>query len=712
MGGRSVLVVAGLLALGLVFLLRGSTRDSPGLARGVAEASSAQAALEAVLAPEGSAGKVGDVAAVDVVEGLRSADGARSEVPGEVPAWILGALVDPGGQPIAGAEVTLFDGPLSEGEPHERKTLVSAADGRYRFVAPARDGRFGVRATAPGFVTRSRDQSTDVDVPFELAPALRAHGRILGEGAERAQVYRLSAEAAPERVDDGAGRWSAEGLPLGRVTRFELLPCDAAPRPFALEPSEPGELVHDLVLGQRLEYAGRVVDLLTRRPIAGAVLARESELPAGRLGVSDVEGAFTVAVRVPGEVEPVERELPTLLAEAPGYLTRAVALGWLARTGELELVPSGILEGRVLDGEGRAVAGAELIWTGARYLQDPLLGSLVVPDLPSVTSAGDGSFRLVGVPCAMDECGLEVVHGTKRHFVPDVAPERPGEPRVLEIRLPRGRTLLGQLAWEDAELLPRADLQARFAGEPDLPPLGGIPVQLAGADGELHTVSDARGAFRFEQLPAGELLVSCPSFGTQATIQPGEEPASREAAGDSFLSVTLSVPLPQRTLRGVLREPDGLGCNGAELVVRLERHGRPGQGVRYVTRSDEHGSFALEVPVLAFLDTRLTLERGVLELWHAGAAAAIDWTLPELAPVELELGSAPADPKHWLDWSGPGAEEGGRVSSPLRFGPEPLLLSLPAGTLTLSLRGPDGLRREQPVEVRAGPEAQRIVLGP
>ena len=60
MGGRSVLVVAGLLVLWLVFLLRGSTRDSDGPARGAAEGSSAQAALEAVLAPEGSAGEVED----------------------------------------------------------------------------------------------------------------------------------------------------------------------------------------------------------------------------------------------------------------------------------------------------------------------------------------------------------------------------------------------------------------------------------------------------------------------------------------------------------------------------------------------------------------------------------------------------------------------------------------------------------------------------
>jgi hypothetical protein len=518
-------------------------------------------------------------------------------------------------------------------------------------------------------------------------------------------------------VDEGGGSGSAAGLALGRAARFELVPIDAAPRPFALEPTEPGELVHDLLLGERILFEGRVVDLLTRRPVQGAVLSVESALGAGRLAESDAEGAFTVAVRLPEEARS-ERHLPMLGAEAPGYLTGSIALAWLARTGVLELVPSGTLEGRVLDGEGRAVMGARLAWIRPMFLQDARLGNLSVPELAPVLSAADGSFRLAGVPCGVDESVLEVVHDSAHFFLENVAPERPSEPRVLELRLGRGRTLVGQLRWEDANLLPRADLQARFAGEPVLSPPAGWTVYLRCADGERSAVSDARGAFRFEQLPAGSVslsLVSDSAWQWERIGQPFDTPvvgSEAAAAGDSIEQATLFVPLPQRTVRGMLREPDGRGCSAVELGVRLERRARPGEGVLHRARTDGAGAFALEVPDLAFLNATLSLERGPLELCNTAAGPVLDWTLPELVPVELEHESAPAGAYHWLSWEGPKPDEGGRVSSRLRFVQGRVALCLPVGALALTVRAADGTRCEQRVTVRSGPEAQRIALAP
>lgn len=721
MNGRVALIGAGLAALASVWLVRGFARGGDVAEGGAKRESSARTAEEPGLDSALERDHEHMERALEAVEeGSAPAVGERTEVPPASESWLLGTLVDPEGRPIAGAQVTLHDGPLYDagrsGPPRARSTAVSGDDGRFHFPAPEREGRFGVSVTAAGFAPRSRDQSPGVDVPFDLVPEVRAHGRILGEGAERARVFRLS-EAAPERVDDGAGRWSADGLALGRPTRFELVPADAAPIPFALEPTEPGALVFDLEFGPRREFRGEVVELLTRCPIPGAVLASESERAEGRLAVSDAEGAFAFAVRIPARAEPDELEGFTLLVSAAGYLVGSSSLAELERTGRLELVPSGTLEGRVVDGEGRAVAGVRLAWGGPLYLPDARLGLLRVPELAPVFSAEDGSFRLVGVPCAVDGSALEVQHGSTPFLLYEVAPLRPDEPRVLQVRLGRGRTLVGQLRWEGAELLPHSDLAARFAGEPVLTPPSGITVRLASADGERSTVSDARGAFRFEQLPGGRISVSVLEM-TWLIADDGEPPGSGAVAPtpteDTLLQQVFSVPLPQRTVRGVLREPDGRGAGRVDVGARLARPGRFDEGVLHLTRSDEGGAFALEVPDLAFLETRVTRGHGELELWHMATRAGLDWSLSELAPVEveLELGSTQAEGRHWLEWSGPGPEEGGRVSSPLRFGHGPVTLSLPVGALALSLRGADGKRREQSVEVRRGTQVQRIVFAP
>lgn len=624
---------------------------------------------------------------------------ARESVAAVPLAEVLGTVLDSAGNPLAGAEITVFAGPLFAGQPAAEPlvlaTRVSAADGRFRVAVPGAQERFGVRVRARGHVTKSRDQSPGVDVPFELVAGVRVRGRILGAGAHAARVYHhASATGTIERVDDGAARYVAAEVPLGRAARFEVVPSDAAPFFFELEASEPGELVHDVELGSARRVAGRVRSALDGAPIVGAELSVASGVGAGRLAQSDARGEFELALGGAWLAALDGRggsAYLTLDVRAQGYFAQSVPSAWLARGSAIELVPGARLAGRVLDGEGRPVSGARLDFQGSLWFQDWNFGSLLLAPPPAATSDGEGRFAFACVPWGSEDTVLWVEHAGLRVGFGNVAPLGPRDGEELELRLPRGRGLRGQLVWEEVEFL-RVEPRALLAGEPPLPAPAGLRVLLRCGGGEpRETTSDARGCFAFEELASGPLELAVAS----------EAPHWRRLREDPEGPVQLSLPPPRRLWSGTLRAADGTPLAGRELTLSLERRARPG-GPRFTERTDAQGGFLLEAPDFPGLLATLVLAHEGLELAHEGASARIDWTVPELVPVELRVPEA-VDGESWsLAWTGPGPGQSGALDRALRFFDGRQRTALPVGELELLARGPGGRVLNTSVTLRAG----------
>lgn len=701
MGGRFwfALVLAVLAALAAVWgLARAPDRRAP---VAIAEDRHARAPGLAVPAPRVPAPAV---VASEPAEELAARTSARESLAAGTVLEVLGTVLDSAGKPLAGAQITVFAGPLFEpgqrSEPAVLATRVSAADGRFHCAVPSADGHFGVRVRAPGHVPKSRDQSPGVDVPFELVPAVRVRGQILGAGASEARVFHYaSATQQFVRVDNGAGSYVAEDLPLGRATRFEVVPSGAAPFSFDLEPTEPGELVHDIELGPSRRVEGRVLDALDGAPIAGAVLSVSSGLGTGQLARSDARGEFALSLSGPwlAALDGREEALHlTLDVRARGYFARSVPPALLARGNTIELVPGARLAGRVLDGEGRPAQGAWILFQGHLMFPDERYGSLSLEAPSPVAADAEGRFVFACVPWGSEDTVLWVEHAGVRAGFGNVAPLGPRDGAELELRLPRGRGVRGLLVWEEAEFL-RVEPGERLAGEPPLPAPAGLRVLLRcdGRDGpKVHeTTSDARGRFAFEELPSGALELAV------ATAVPRWMPLRNEHEGPVHLPVTP----PERLWTGILRAADGAPLADREMTLVLQRRTRS-NGPRFTTRTDAQGGFEIGAPDFPGLFATLVLAHEGLELEHDCESARIDWTLPELVLVELFVPEA-LDGERWnLRWTGPGAGVAGALGGVLRFVDGRFRTPLPVGELQLAGRGPGGRVLNTSVTIRASAE--------
>jgi hypothetical protein len=622
---------------------------------------------------------------------------------GAVAHAVLGTLVDADGAPIAGASVTLFDGPLHG--PAVRRaaqplhTVATDAAGRYRF-AVVQERLLGVRASAPGFATESRNQSPDVDVPFELGRLTRLTGRLLGTDAARARVLALpEPDAHWQRVDDGTGRYALGDVGVGSSLRLRVEPAGCVAFEVGLTVTTPGEHVHDVELGERVRLAGVVIDALARRPVASAELRADERT----LAVTDALGRFELELQGP----PARALAPDgdrasdvhLRLGAPMYLESSVALRAIARGEPVQLVPAGRVEGRVLAAAGAPDEGALVRWVAPRTILDPRLGPLKVPDGPLETRTGsDGRFALDGVPCGTRAGELVVLHGTGEHWVLDAAPAE-AHARVLEIRLASGRALQGRVAWGDYLL---GDMRA-----PGVPaPRVTVRASLRDDTEVARATTDARGLFELTDLPQDELWLTVPGeLWRDATVH---------VPGGSTAAVRLEIVPPYRSVRGVLRDARGAPLARQDIAVRCTADDAAGRG-GFGARTDEQGAFTVQVPDLEALAPRLVVPRGFVSLEHGLVAPELDWTLPELVPVALVLAEATELPR-LVAWTGPGALEGGRTERHERPLDGVLQLELPAGALELELTcvepEPRRLIRKSVHVPRGSDTPVRIVLGP
>lgn len=410
---------------------------------------------------------------------------------------LSGRVVDPGGEPVAGARIVLTaewqrGGAMSmrsaghaESDEEGRFLFEDVEPGTVRLMAFA-EGRqpaeLGGIAAPPG---------KDVEgIELVLAPGAVVEGRVLdaaGKPVAGAMVQPVESEMGARMrmssggATDGDGLYRIEGLAPG--TRSIEAQDGQGRRAVGELEVRPGTNRLDLRFRGGHEIAGRVLDP-EGAPAAGAEVALTS---AGRMGgeqqtVSGTDGAF--------RLDDVEDGEYRLLASKEGY----------ART-----------ESDPLRVAGAAVSGIEIRLQAGGALTGRLLG-LDADELPRVGVRAMSR----GAPFQAQQSGADY---EGRYRIPNLGP---GEWLVVaEVHGDSGRRAEGQVTLEPGAA--EAVLDLEFGGGFTLSgvvtkggsQLPGVAIEVGGTDvnDRGSATTDAKGSFRVSSLEAGSYEVTAHAGG-------------------------------------------------------------------------------------------------------------------------------------------------------------------------------------------------------
>lgn len=465
-------------------------------------------------------------------------DTADVEDVGEVAARrgfpLLGRVVDAEGRPVADAEVEHPTGPGS---------ARTGADGRFAFEGVA-EASNDVVAKRPGFVAAkvSNVRGGAKDVAIVLRPGLPLAGVALaadGTTPVPGAVVRVDGRDARATAEaDAEGRFSVMAFGTGRVTvlvdggerGIREVTGVALPRPES-------ELLR-VVLAPAPTARGRVIDALTRRPVANAVL----DVFAGKLRFwtrSGPDGTFTV--------RPAPAADFRIAAIAPRYVTslRMVARGEAgARPIEILVRPAASVAGKVVDDQRRPLAGVKVRAYDAS--PRPATGT---PS--SVLTGDDGSFTLRRLASAETLRVLASHPDFETLSVGDLG-LKPGEARAgLSLSLRRGAVITGVVSAADAPLagasVSLSPGRAAYAAPPRSlsQPQWSWPRATTGADGR----------FRIGGLAPGDYSVTVSKVGYAGETR---DAAVAEGKGPDPLSIALG---PEAVIAGSVRGKKGGGVS-------------------------------------------------------------------------------------------------------------------------------------------------------
>lgn len=478
-------------------------------------------------------------------------------------AVLAGRVVDPEGQPLAGAEIWVVPRAPRDWTAYykEGPAAVSGSDGQFTLTDLPREGGIGLDVCRKGFLAESR---TIREPPLEplrivLDPAVRIVGRVLdptGAPVAGAQIRAWLSGESPDRPvsirpcrlldataeTDAGGQFVLEALPPGwwtvRAEAAGWLSAETERRHVLAGASLDGV---EIVLGAGAVLAGRVL-APDGAPLAGAEVRAYGERSDPRATTAG-DGTY----HLPG-VEPGER---TVEATHPDHelasRTLVVASGENRLDLQLGASRRSEIRGRVLGPDGRPLAGARV----------------VIPASSSAYSAADGSFVLLEKDGTYEIWADKDGYAPGRTAEPVTVAERPVE--GVEIRLTPGGAVTGRLLG-----LNRAQLSGARV-EIDLQP----PFQSMAA-------VDAQGGYRIADVPPGDWTVTATAGDRTLSDRVSLPPGQGEAALDFNFPQTWEVS-------GWVLGPAGEPV--ADATVRLYTPG--GQGGWTYSRAD--GAFRLEL---------------------------------------------------------------------------------------------------------------------
>jgi hypothetical protein len=645
------------------------------------------------------------------------AEGAQASPPLRLilqpPALHAGRVVDAeDGEPVAGALVWLG------GE--EGSAVVSRADGR--FVVPvAGPAAIEVNAGAPGF-ERQRLKLEVAEWPrggdgllLPLTPRGVVAGTVLdpsgrpvpGVTVLARQGWRREAgwswdprDAAVAVAEvDADGRFRIDDLPpQGRL----WLRAEAADRPLVEVARPVGDTGVRLVLGLGGALRARV-----QTADGGVVAGASARLFATASGDDPVEyedgvrlGGLPVVLAEDGalRLERVAAGTHELVVEVAGHQRLTVpgievTEGVETDLGTLELRPEALLAGRVLDAEGRPIAGARL--EVGRFEVGPTFA--IGSPGRQVEADEEGRFRLRGLG---DDVPL-TLNVRADGYLGVALDLQPPHQEPLEVRLNRGGTVFGELVDEGGRPVAGAFLTARIDPQSQVhhrPPSGGEAATAS---------SDDDGRFELTAVPVGVVTIDVASRDGGARVQaPAGTVGEGERVGPLRIEVQSALEIAGRVVRA-----DGTPAAGASVAAVQER---PGGGSSSMgTTADALGRFRLRglppgpVTVVATLGVVGRAER---EMTVTGGVAEIELMLEPTTAVSGRVVAADGSP------AGRGHAALEREGGTLHVAVDELgrfeIVGLEEGTyrLVAEVRGVGRGAHPEPVEVRLGQPVEGLVV--
>lgn len=542
--------------------------------------SGAFADSDVLFCAEARSGADGSFAAANVPDGIRSLE---VRAPGLVPVGrallgsggeervilkaggaVAGTVLDVSGKPASGAIVVC-----------EQTAVRTDGAGRYRLAGVPPGTRSVEAVWKEDFVAR-RDSvkvqgAPQADVPLRLSLAAAIGGTVIDEtsrkpvGGVRVAVRdpgpRFNRAPARRSVrSDSRGRFRAGGIEPGRYTVeavHEGYISSTVPN-VAAGAALPGTVA--IALSPAASIAGRVLDEkkqpvrgvqvriardfslrgMLRRGAAGEALAGE------RAAVTGPEGQFKLQGLSAARGLTVEA---TRTGFAPARRTGiALKTGERLQNVELTLTAGLAARGRVVDGRGQPVAGAEI---RAQRRAGRAAGRFVVlgglQKRPDASSAQDGSFALSGLEEGDYE--VSVSHPGYASNTTSLAVKGSEPATWPPIALSAGVSLAG--AVRDAQGAP----------------IAGATVFLLGDAGRPRTTATGGdGAFRLSDLPAGKAVMLAVNADGYASARSSATPPAEG------LAVVLSAT---GTIRGRVQDAAS-GEPIPEFTVTLAAGGRGG----------------------------------------------------------------------------------------------------------------------------------------
>jgi protocatechuate 3,4-dioxygenase beta subunit len=387
-------------------------------------------------------------------------------------------------------------------------------------------------------------------------------------------------------------------------------------------------------LGPLSRVTGRVIDIQTRRPIAGALVGPLQQVwqcvTTGGAGQFSFEW-FAEAGRG-----------PEIGVTANGYLDgrQQLAKGESRTDLTIALRPAAAIAGTVVDERGTPIAGAELALT-----VQPQGGMRMVRRLSTVRSLLNssrtrstlrGTFRLTGLD-PEQSYQLSVKHPGFGPVKTELVGLEPRKTKTgVTIKLQAGLSIVGTVVDAQGVPLPGAQVSARPAPADRQ---GRVMVVIGGAsEGKIPEIvahTDANGRFELVDLAAGRYDLSAKRKGFARNELPG---ISLEQAAGQYEAGTMRLE-PGQALQGMVVDPSGAPLDEAQvrivpkdpmaaMMMRLSS----GQPPEAVSRPD--GWFVLEDRVEGeILDIAVGRE-GYVDVIKRGL------TVPVTEPLTIELTAA------------------------------------------------------------------------
>ena len=334
-------------------------------------------------------------------------------------AKVVGTVFNPAGQPVAGAEITLFqyrpktmanEGKQKVGFDEDVRTKTTTGeDGKYVFegLSDVAGTPLTMRITKAGFVAALKDGiGPGMSVDFWLQAGAKIRGKITDLDTHQGVpdvTIELNQKKKAESLNqymrwrvvvktDAKGEYAVEGAPEGDIT--VLLEHEDYEQTFFMNPNDSRlklsslhENVLDFDIRRGLVLDGLVVDAITRKPIKGAtVMLRGTIIPSDKQ-VTGAVGKFkmTGVKRGPQRVE----------IKADGYSRFGESVDFgdenMKKPMEFALKPCGTASGVVVDSTGNPVSGAEI------FVAEKMALFMKVRDFSETKTDATGRFAVTNL---------------------------------------------------------------------------------------------------------------------------------------------------------------------------------------------------------------------------------------------------------------------------------------------------------------------------